>query len=56
MAISPLETARTRRAELINIIAEAADEIREIDNQLPILYSQALEADLLQAENNALAN
>jgi hypothetical protein len=55
MAISPLETARHHRAELIKIIAEAADAIAAIDRDLPILYSLALEADLLRAENNALA-
>jgi len=49
------QEAKDRRLELIEAICKAADEIREIDNQLPILYSLALEADLLRAENNALA-
>jgi hypothetical protein len=44
------QEARNRRAELIKIIAEAADAIAAIDRDLPILKSIALEADLLQAE------
>lgn len=46
--------AVTRRAELIKIIAEAADEISEIDHQLPIMQSIRLEEDLIQAEEHAL--
>lgn len=49
------DMARSRRTELLNLIAAAADEIAAIDRSLPILYSQALEADLLQSEEKALA-
>lgn len=44
------DQAIARRLELIEQIALAADEIRQIDRDLPILQSQALEADLHQAE------
>jgi len=50
-----LEMAISRRKELLELIAAAADEIAEIDRYLPILYNQALEANLLQSEENALA-
>lgn len=50
-----LEMAISRRNELLETIAAAADEIAAIDRYLPILYSQALESDLLQSEENALA-
>ncbi len=50
-----LDMAISRRKELLELIAAAADEIAAIDRCLPILYSQALEADLLQSEENALA-
>ena len=50
-----LEMAKSRRKELLELIAAAADEIAEIDRYLPILYNQALETDLLQSEENALA-
>ncbi len=50
-----LDMALSRRKELLELIAAAADEIAAIDRHLPILYSQALEADLLQSEENALA-
>ena len=50
-----LDMALSRRKELLEIIATAADEIAAIDCYLPLLYSQALEADLLQSEENALA-
>ncbi len=50
-----LGMALSRRKELLELIAAAADEIAAIDRHLPILYSQALEADLLQSEENALA-
>lgn len=50
-----LEMARSRRKELFELIAAAADEIASIDRSLPILYSQALEADLLPGEENMLA-
>ena len=50
-----LDMALSRRKELLEIIAAAADEMAAIDRYLPILYSQALEADLLQSEENALA-
>jgi hypothetical protein len=53
--LNDLETARARRKQLLELIAQAADEIAAIDRRLPILYSQALEADLLQAEKKALA-
>jgi len=46
---------RITAKELLELIAAAADEIAAIDRYLPILYSQALEADLLQSEENALA-
>lgn len=44
------QEAADRRADLIKIIAGAADEIAAIDKALPILRSMALEIDLLQAE------
>ncbi|MGA9100378.1 MAG: hypothetical protein WB392_15760 [Methanotrichaceae archaeon] len=50
-----LDMAISRRKELLELIAAAADEIAAIDRYLPILYSQALEADLLQSEEKALA-
>ncbi|MCX6675063.1 MAG: hypothetical protein NTW84_01440 [Methanothrix sp.] len=50
-----LDMATSRREELLELIAAAADEIASIDRCLPILYSQALEADLLQSEEKALA-
>jgi hypothetical protein len=50
-----LNMATSRRKELLELIAAAADEIASIDLNLPILYRQALEEDLLQSEENALA-
>jgi len=50
-----LDMAISRRRELLEIIAAAADEIAVIDGRLPVLYSQALEADLLQSEEKAQA-
>jgi len=50
-----LDMAKSRRNELLELIAAAADEIAAIDRYLPILYSQAPEADLPQSEENALA-
>ncbi len=50
-----LDMALSRRKELLELIAAAADEIAAIDRYLPILYSQALEADLFRGEENALA-
>jgi hypothetical protein len=50
-----LEIAKSRREELFELIAVAADEIASIDRSLTILYSQAQEADLLQGEEKALA-
>jgi hypothetical protein len=50
-----LDMARLRRKELLELIAAAADEIAIIDRCLPILHSQALESNLLQSEENALA-
>lgn len=44
------DIARSRRLELLGIIAQAADEIAAIDAALPILQSISLEADLLRAE------
>jgi len=44
------DQALARRQELIEAIALAADEIARIDAALPILQSQALEADLHRAE------
>lgn len=44
------DAALARRQELIEAIAAAADEIAAIDAALPSLWSQALEADLHQAE------
>ena len=38
------------RSYLLESIAQAADEIKEIDRQLTILKSQELEVDLLQSE------
>ena len=49
------QQSKARRAQLIEEIAQCADEIQRIDNQLPILYSQALEADLLQAEEQRIS-
>jgi hypothetical protein len=53
--LNDLETAKARRMELLEIIAQCADEIATIDRCLPILYSLALEEDLLRAEEHALA-
>jgi hypothetical protein len=50
-----LDMAKSRRKELLELIAVAADEIAAIDRYLPILNSQALETDLLQSKENALA-
>jgi hypothetical protein len=50
-----LDMAISRRKELLELIAAASDEIAAIDCYLPILYSQALEADLLRSEEKALA-
>lgn len=49
------DMATSRRKELLELIATAADENASIDRCLPILYSHALEADLLQSEEKALA-
>jgi hypothetical protein len=48
------EAANARRLELLEIIAQAADEIGQIDKAMPILRSQALEEDLRLAEEHAL--
>jgi len=50
-----LDMALSRRKELLELIAAAADEIAEIDRYLPLLHSQALETDLFEGEENALA-
>jgi hypothetical protein len=41
------------RAYLLESIAQAADEIKDIDRQLAILRSQELEADLIESERKA---
>lgn len=41
------------RSYLLESIAQAADEIRDIDRQLAIIKSQELEADLDQAAEKA---
>ncbi len=53
--INNLDMAISRRKELLELIAVASDEIAAIDRYLQILYSQALEADLLRSEEKALA-
>ena len=50
-----LEMALSRRKELLERIADAANEIAAIDRYLPILHRQSLEEDLLQTEENELA-
>lgn len=50
-----LEIAKSRREELFELIAVAANEIASIDRSLTILYSQAQEANLLLGEEKALA-
>jgi hypothetical protein len=42
--------ATSRREELLELIAAAADEIASIDRSLPVLYSQSLQANILQSE------
>jgi len=46
-----LNMALSRRKELLETIAAAADEIAAIDRQLPNLYNQASEDDLAQSED-----
>ncbi len=53
--INNLDMAISRRKELLELIAAASDEIAAIDRYLQILYSQALEADLLRSEEKAIA-
>ena len=48
------DQAIARRQQLIEAIAACADEIRQIDRDLPVLQSMALEADLHQAEPRPL--
>ena len=50
-----LEIAKSRRKELFELIAAAADEIASIDRTLPILDSQAQGADHLPGEENTMA-
>ncbi len=50
-----LNTALSRRSELLELIAAAADEIAEIDRHLLILHNQSPEADLLRSEENVSA-
>ena len=45
-----LDTALSRRQELLEIIAAAADEIAAIDRYLPTVYNQSQETDNLQSE------
>ena len=45
-----LDMALSRRQELLEIIAAAADEIAAIDRHLPTVYNQAKETDNLQSE------
>ena len=47
---SETETLQQCRSSLIEIIAEASDQIRKIDARLAILASIDLEVDLIQAE------
>jgi hypothetical protein len=54
MLMTGFEAAKVRRQELIERIAECADEIHELDKAMPIMRSQALESDLIQAEPHAL--
>ena len=45
-----LNLALSRRKELLEIIAAAADEIAAIDHQLPDLFNETSEDDLAQSE------
>lgn len=45
-----LDIALSRRRELLEIIAAAADEIAAIDHQLPNLYGQASQDSLARNE------
>ncbi len=51
-----LDMAISRRKELLELIAAASDEIAAIDRYLPILYSQALEADPLGSEEKSASS
>jgi len=50
-ATPPAEALRKLRLYLVESIALAADQIKEIDLEIAILQSQQLEIDLLHAEN-----
>ncbi len=50
-----LDMALSRRKELLELIAAAADEIAAIDRHLPLMNSQVLEEDLLRSEESAPA-
>jgi hypothetical protein len=50
VAMADAEALQERRLFLLDSIAIAADEIKEIDMQLAILESIELEADLIQSE------
>jgi hypothetical protein len=49
-----LDMVTSRRKELLELIADAADEIATIDRSLPFMQSLAQEEDLLRAEEHAL--
>lgn len=44
------DQAIARRRQLLEVIVSAANELADLDRQLPVLQSMALEADLHQAE------
>lgn len=54
MALFSYGSAKARRLELLQQIAQAADEIGQIDKAMPVLRSQALEEDLQRAGDHAL--
>lgn len=54
MSCMYLDQLIERRKELLETIANCADEISRIDKQMPILYSLELEQDLEQANVKAL--
>ncbi len=53
--MSPLEALQERRLSLLERIAEAADEVGRIDEEIEFLRSQDLGADLIQSEPKAEA-
>lgn len=48
--ISETETLQQYRSSLLEVIAEASDQIKKIDMRLSVLASVELEADLVHAE------